>query len=123
MTVSEVRHLVTVWNPAYARNAMDEHLRVLRLWGRHYTEGSVTDDDVYVWWGKVKSSNRQRPMPHLADALAVGDQPEGDEGEVHLYLTDYRALYVADVIDVCSDVPASGEDAHVPSYYRDDGLT
>ena len=123
MTVSEVRHLVTVWNPAYARNAMDEHLRVLRDWGRRYTEGTATDDDVYVWWGKVKSSNRQRPMPHLADALAVGDQMEDDGREVHLYLTDYRALYVADVIEVSGDALAGSENTHVPSYYRDDRLT
>jgi hypothetical protein len=117
------RHLVTVWNPAYARNAMDEHLRVLREWGRRCAEGSASDDDVYVWWGKVKSSNRQRPMPHLADALAVGDQAEGDGREIHLYLTDYRALYVADVIDIAGGALPAGEDAHVPSYYRDDGLT
>jgi hypothetical protein len=117
------RHLVTVWNPAYARSAMDEHLRVLRDWGRRCAEGTASDDDVYVWWGKVKSSNRQRPMPHLADALAVGDQPEGNGREIHLYLTDYRALYVADVIDVAGSELPVGEDAHVPVYYRDDGLT
>jgi hypothetical protein len=123
MTASVQRHLVTVWNPAYARNAMDEHLRVLRDWGRRYTEGSASDDDVYVWWGKVRSSNRQRPMPHRADALAVGGQAGDDGREVHLYLTDYRALYVADVIEICGDVLADGEATHVPSYYRDDDLS
>ena len=90
------RHLVTVWNPAYARDAMEEHLRVLREWGRRFTDGSIDEDDVYVWWGKVKSSNRQQPMAHRADALAVGQQP--DDEEVHLYLTDYRALYVGEVL-------------------------
>ena len=110
------RHLVTVWNPSYARDAMDEHLRVLREWGRRFAEGSADEDDVYVWWGKVKSSNRQQPMAHRADALAVGDQPENEE--VQLYLTDYRALYVADVIDVRGDDLPPSEDEHVPSYYR-----
>jgi hypothetical protein len=71
----------------------------------------------------VKSTTRLRPLPHLADALAVGDQPEGDGREIHLYLTDYRALYVADVIDVAGGALPAGEDAHVPRYYHDDGLT
>jgi hypothetical protein len=114
------RHLVTVWNPSYARDAMDEHLRVLRHWGSRFTEGAVDDDEVYVWWGKVKSSNRQQPMAHRADALAVGDQLE--DGEVQLYLTDYRALYVGDMLDVRGDELPEREDAHVPSYYRDAGL-
>ena len=114
------RHLVTVWNPAYARDAMDEHLRVLREWGRRFTEGSIDEDDVYVWWGKVKSSNRQQPMAHRADALAVGDQP--DDEEVQLYLTDYRALYVGDVLEVRGDDLPASEDAHVPSYYRERDL-
>jgi hypothetical protein len=117
------RHLVTVWNPAYARDAMDEHLRVLREWGRRYADGSASDDDVYVWWGKVKSSNRQRPMPHLSDALAVGDQSmDDDRTEVQLYLTDYRALYVADLIEIGGESLPDGEDAHVPDYYRLEGL-
>lgn len=111
------RHLVTVWNPSYARDAMDEHLRVLRDWGRRFTEGAVDEDDVYVWWGKVKSSNRQQPMAHRADALAVGDQVEHEE--VQLYLTDYRALYVGEVLEVRGEELPAGEDAHVPPYYRE----
>ena len=111
------RHLVTVWNPSYARDAMDEHLRILREWGRRFTEGSLDEDDVFVWWGKVKSSNRQQPMAHRADALAVGDQP--DEEEVQLYLTDYRALYVGEVLEVRGDDLPASEDAHVPPYYRE----
>ena len=114
------RHLVTVWNPSYARDAMDEHLRVLRDWGSRFTDGTASDDDVYVWWGKVKSSNRQQPMAHRADALAVGEQLEDDE--VQLYLTDYRALYVGDVLEVRGDELPASEHAHVPSYYREADL-
>lgn len=114
------RHLVTVWNPSYARDAMDEHLRVLRDCGSRFTEGTANDDDVYVWWGKVKSSNRQQPMAHRADALAVGDQLVDDE--VQLYLTDYRALYVGDVLEVRGDELPASEHAHVPSYYREADL-
>jgi hypothetical protein len=115
-----IRHLVTVWNPSYARDAMDEHLRVLRDWGRRFTEGAIEEDDVYVWWGKVKSSNRQQPMAHRADALAVGDQP--DDEEVQIYLTDYRALYVGELLEVRGDDLPASEEAHVPPYYREGEL-
>ena len=50
--------------------------------------------------------------PHPTDH----DQLENEE--VQLYLTDYRALYVADVIDVRGDDLPPSEDEHVPSYYR-----
>jgi hypothetical protein len=115
-----MRHLVTVWNPSYASNAMDEHLRVLRDWGRRYTEREVGDDDVYVWWGKVKSFNRQQPLANLADALAVGSQEE--DGEMHLYLTDYSALYVGELIEVTDAELPEAESKHVPAYYRDRDL-
>ena len=29
------------------------------------------DEDVYVWWGKIRSPNRQQPMPHLDEILAA----------------------------------------------------
>ena len=96
---------------------MDEHRRVLREWSRRFTERSVDEDDVYVWWGKVKSSNRQQPMVHRADAIAVGEQR--DDEEVQIYLTDYRALYVGEVLEVRSDDLPASENAHVPSYYRE----
>ena len=41
---------------------------------------------------------------------------------MHLYLTDYRALYVGDVIEVTDTEPSGDEEAHVPGYYRDSGL-
>jgi hypothetical protein len=115
-----LRHLVTVWNPSYASNAMDEHLRVLREWGRRYTEREIGDEDVYVWWGQVKSSNRQQPLANLGDALAVGSQEE--DGEMHLYLTDYSALYVGELLEVTDAELPESESEHVPSYYRDRDL-
>jgi ABC-type multidrug transport system fused ATPase/permease subunit len=60
-------HLVTVWNPTYATNALEAHVRVLLDWARR---SEVDPDDVYVWWGKVKSSQRQSAMPHLDDVIA-----------------------------------------------------
>jgi hypothetical protein len=115
-----VRHLVTVWNPSYAGAAMDDHLRVLREWGRRYTDRGVDEDDVYVWWGKVKSSNRQQPMAHRAEVIAVGEQDEARE--VQLYLTDYTTLYVAELLEVSGDELLDTESAHVPAYYREKEL-
>jgi hypothetical protein len=117
-----LRHLVTVWNPSYVRDAMDEHLKVLRHWALLYDESRAAEDDVYVWWGKVKSSNRQRPPAHLDDALAVSDQDD-DYGELQLYLTDYRSLYVGEMFEVIGgDLPESERD-HAPAYYRDASLS
>ena len=40
------------------------------------------DDDVYVWCGKVKSGQRQQPVPHLGDVLAR-EGAVGDGAKVH----------------------------------------
>ena len=99
-------HLVTVWNPAYATDPLEAHLRVLLDWDARV--GATNDDDSYVWWGKVKSGQRQQPMPHLGDVLAL-EGAAGDDAEVHLYLTDFRSLYVADVHMVTTDDPRAHE--------------
>lgn len=121
MTTSPTRHLVALWNPSYAVNAMDEHLRVLRTWNHAFDAGTVDDDAIYVWWGKVKSPNRQQPMAHLADVRSAAEA--GLAGtEVQLYLTDYRALYVGEVLDVASGALSPAEQAHAPAYYLDGDL-
>lgn len=120
------QHLVTVWNPTYAANALEAHLRVLLDWDLKATnDPSLHDDDVYVWWGKVRSSQRQQPMPHLDDIVALGraTEADGDDAhETHLYLTDYRSLYVADVGMITTDDPHRVDAAHVPSYYARSAL-
>jgi hypothetical protein len=124
------RHLVGVWNPSYEADAMDAHIALLLRFVREWREGEREEDDVYVWWGRVRSPNRQAPLQHLEEILAVDEEldaaTEGEEAgpEVHLYLTDYRSLYVAHVggitaDDVCRD---SAEAGHVPEYYRSAGL-
>lgn len=113
-------HLVTVWNPSYAADALDAHLRLLLDWAERWRKGEAERDDVYVWWGKLRSSSRNRPLPHLAEILALQDQI-ADGGETHLYLTDYRSLYVADLTEITEEaVPelAPDEWEHVPPYYR-----
>ena len=116
-----IRHLVTVWNPSYANNAMDEHLRVLRTWSQKFDARQAGEDALYVWWGKVKSPNRQKPMAHLEDVREAAEKSR-DGVEVQLYLTDYRALYVGEVLDVATGELPSAEQGHIPAYYREGDL-
>ena len=118
------RHLVGVWNPTYDADAMDAHIAILLAAARERRAGKRDDDDVYVWWGKVRSSNRQQPLPHLEEILAIDDALAGDDGEdpeIHLYLTDYRSLYVAHLGGITAE-DMSGQDGYVPEYYREKAL-
>lgn len=107
------RHLLTVWNPSYAADAMDAHLDVLLRWQR----AKPHSDESYVWWARLRSANRQGPLPHRDDVLALDAQI--DEAETHLYLTDFRSLYVGQVEEITADdVLAENESDHAPTYYR-----
>ena len=123
MTTTQ-RHFVDVWNPSYASNAMEAHLAVLLAAVKRFEEGKLeADDQIYVWWGKVRSANRQQPLRHLPAALEIGAELEADEDrEGHLYLTDYRSLYVAHIgaIKPGEDVPS--DPATVPAYYAQNRL-
>jgi len=113
-------HLLTLWNPSYAADAMDEHLRVLLDWAGRWRRGETDADDVYVWWGRIRSANRKGPLPH-ADAIGAIDGQIRAGVETHLYLTDYRSLYVGHLGEITSDhLPESapGELDHMPDYYR-----
>jgi len=101
--------LLAVWNPAYALDAMDAHLAVLLRWAK---TGST--DDTYVWWGRVRSPHRQGPLPHLDDVLALNNQLDD---ETHLYLTDYRSLYVGHIDEITADDVRPQDPDHVPGYY------
>jgi len=123
-------HLLTLWNPAYRDDAMEAHLAILRDGVRRYREASRdedAEDRVFVWWGKVRSSSRYQELPHLDQILALDTElaQEGAEAETHLYLTDYRSLYVAHVGEIARDDPQAdeAERAHVPEYYARQGLT
>ena len=116
------RHLLGVWNPSYASDAMDAHLRVLLNNIAAMRAGRVKEEDVYVWWGKVRSKNRVEQLPHLDQILAMdselADQGEGGR-ELHLYLTDYRSLYVGHVYEITAEDVIADEADHVPTYYRE----
>lgn len=118
------RHLVAVWNPSYAKDAMEEHLAVLLHHATRVREERRPDDEAYVWWGRVQSVNRRDPLAHVADIRAIDERlTEEDAPETHVYLTDYQSLYVADLAEIrFGDLPAS-EMAHVPRYYATDRLS
>ena len=121
------RHLVSVWNPSYAADAMDVHLELLLRGAAEWRAGSREEDDVYVWWGKVRSANRQQPLAHLAEILEIdadlAREARDDVGpEVHLYLTDYRSLYVGHVGGISAE-DERDDKGHVPAYYRDSDLS
>ena len=113
------RHLVAVWNPSYAHDPMHEHLRVLAEWNEKFHRGEAAADDVYVWWPRLRSPNRKQPLPHLTEILSLNEQIENDV-ETHLYLTDYRSLYVGSVADIAIEHPREDHDlAHLPGYAHD----
>jgi hypothetical protein len=114
------RHLVAVWNPSVAADAMDAHVAVLlESIARHRKDPS--GDDPCVWWGRVRSPNRQGPLPHLAEVLALGEESD-DPRETHLYLTDYRSLYVAAVGAISTGDMTVEDPENVPAYYRKNAL-
>lgn len=100
------RHLVGVWNPSYGADVMESHIMLLRERAQRFREGREEEENVYVWWGRIRSSRRQEALPHIADVLALEEElGEGDgdaEREMQLYLTDYRSLYVAHVGEITS---------------------
>ena len=118
-----VRHLVAVWNPSYVRNAMEEHLAVLLRHAAALREGRVDDEDVYVWWGRVRSRNRRTDLANVADVRAIEEALGAEDApETHLYLTDYQSLYVADLAEIHFGALPDGEAQHVPAYYAADRL-
>ena len=118
------RHLVTVWNPSYANDAIEEHLGVLLRWAERVRAGEAGDDDCYVWWGKVRSPNRQTPQAHLDDIRALDSAiASDDQGETQLYVTDYRSLYVGDVEEIRFGNLPDDERPHAPGYYAAERLS
>lgn len=114
------RHLLTVWNPSYADDPLDAHLRILLRWAERRRSGGAGDDEVYVWWAKIRSANREGDLPHMAEVLAIQEQIDAGT-ETHLYLTDYRSLYVGLLDEITAEDVLRmwpGEDGHMPEYYR-----
>lgn len=115
-------HLVALWNPSYAADALDAHAQLLLEHVRRAESGEASWDDAYVWWGRVRSPNRQQPLEHLPQILALNEGIEERE-ELQLYLTDYRSLYVAEVLAVELGDKEVSDPAHTPAYYRREALS
>ena len=100
---------------------MEAHLAILLGAVKHFDLGQLeSDDEIYVWWGKVRSPNRRQPLGQLDTVLAIGAELEADESrEGHLYLTDYRALYVGHVVGITRDDVRRTDGARVPDYYAE----
>ena len=114
-------HLLSVWNPSYADDAMDQHLEVLLDWAERRDRDEAGEEDVYVWWGKLRSPRRKEALPHRDRVLALAEQIEAGT-PTHLYLTDHRSLYVARLVEVTDDPvleETPGELSHMPDYYQD----
>jgi hypothetical protein len=117
------RHFVDVWNPSYASNAMEAHLAVLLGHAARYDAEEADEESLYVWWGKVRSPHRRQPLKHLETALAIGRELDEDpDREGHLYLTDYRSLYVAHVDGITTDDVRRSNPDHAPAYYSRNSL-
>jgi hypothetical protein len=117
------RHLLDVWNPSYASNAMEAHLAVLLTAADRFNKNEV-EDEPHVWWGKIRSVNRQQQeLKHLPQILQIAAELDGDdERECNLYLTDYRSLYVGQVDAIVADDVRKTDPGHVPSYYAENSL-
>lgn len=112
-------HFVDVWNPSYASNAMEAHLAILLGAAARFDEGDLDDDgEIYVWWGKVRSSNRLQPLEKLDAILRIGRELAAEPGrEGQLYLTDYRALYAGHVAALTQEDVRKTDASRVPDYY------
>lgn len=97
---------------------MEAHLEILLAWVRRFRDDpkATAEDEVYVWWGKVRSPHRQSPLEHLGDIVSAGQAGDSDV-EQHLYLTDYRSLYVCELGEITAADPRSDDSGHVPAYY------
>src|SRR5688572_24460735 len=69
MSTQIPQHLVAVWNPSYAADAMDEHLGILIAWLDRFVRKEVDKEEVFVWWAALRSSNRIKPLPHINEIL------------------------------------------------------
>ena len=73
-------HLLAVWNPAYSGDALDVHLSLLLEWSRRRGAGQAEADDVYVWWGKIRSKNREGRLKHHDQVTALDTQAQAGTG-------------------------------------------
>lgn len=119
--VSELpRHFVAVWNPSYSADPMDAHLAVLLSGIREHRENGSPESEVYVWWGKLRSRNRVQDLPHIGVIAEIAEELVHSDGqdERQLYLTDYRSLYVGQVIQLTTEDVRGADSSRVSDYMK-----
>lgn len=124
--VAPQRHLVTLWNPSYTSDdVMDAHLRILLDAAAEARGGDSGPGESYVWWGKLRSANREEDsLAHEREIEEIEAELAGEDGadrEVQLYLTDYRSLYVGHVDEITREDVTRTEPDRVPRYYAGRG--
>jgi hypothetical protein len=115
-------HFVSVSSPARGSSTIDAHLAVLfDLAARHGSDAG-DPEEIYVWWGGRRAANgAPAPVPPDGSAPTAREPERLGEGETHLYLTDYRSLYVAQVAELSEDDVLVADRGHVPDCYRGNG--
>ncbi|HUE84546.1 MAG TPA: hypothetical protein VMO26_00560, partial [Vicinamibacterales bacterium] len=97
---------------------MEEHLSILLHRADAARSDVLVNDSVYVWWGKIRSPNRQQPQAHLHEIRQIASQLEHEQREsLDLYLTDYQSLYVAEVDEIAEGDLTAEEQRQAPAYY------
>jgi len=101
---------------------MEAHLAVLLTAADRFDKREL--DEPHVWWGKVRSSNRQQQeLKHLPDILQIAAELDGDaDRDCNLYLTDYRSLYVGQVGAITTSDVRKTDSGYVPTYYTETNL-
>ena len=96
-----MNNLITLYNPYYNSNVIEQHLELLK-------ENGV------VAFGKVRSKLRDYEHPHQKTLDVIYDETT-KENPTQLFLTDYNSIYVANVISVNKEVKF----IKVPKYYEE----
>ena len=121
------RHLVAAWNPSFRPDTVESHLDRLLEAIERYRRGECGEDDVYVWWAKVRSPNRHHSLPHVTEILDIDvecDRERQPDREVHLYVTDYDSLYVGNLGEITTEDVRElpDERRHIPAYYFEEKI-
>ena len=96
-----MKNLLSLYNPYYNENVIEQHLKLLK-------ENGV------VAFGKVRSKLRDYEHPNQDTLSEVYDETSKNN-PTQLFLTDYNSIYVANVISVNKTINL----IKVPKYYED----
>ena len=88
-------HLVTVWSPSYASDAMEQHLGLLLHLAGEYDKGAIGDENCTSGGARCARLTGKPPQANAEDIRRIAKELDaGERDEVQLYLMDYQSLYV-----------------------------